>query len=133
MDLRLCLGYIEKMNNYVASTSRLFFDRGCVCEIRDTIVGQRKITYTSEELFGDTVDLEDFQCTMSELVLKVMWKSYLNGKVPYDLHVNNPEYCNDQLKITCVNEDGSPLVVSYALEDVIKIFNEVRLDQCHLE
>lgn len=70
---------------------------------------------------------------MSELVLKVMWKSYLNGKVPYDLHVNNPEYCNNQLKITCVKEDGSPLVVSYALEDVIKIFNEVRLDQCHLE
>lgn len=124
MDLKTCLGYVEKMNKKISPGSEIDIRDGHVYEYHGT-AGCNKNVYSSEDLFGHHVDLDDFKSTLDSVVDKVMWKAHQDGLVPYEMNLGNIIYSDDVLKIEYVGTDGVSGSVSFPFENVSEICKEV--------
>lgn len=122
MDLKTCLGYVEKMNKKISPESEIAIRDGHVYEYQG-IAGCNKNVYSSEDLFGHHVDLDDFKSTLDSVVDKVMWKAYQDGLVPYEMNPGNTVYSDDTLKIGYVSADGVSGSVSFPFENIVEICN----------
>lgn len=126
MDLKTCLGYVEKLNKSVPKDTKyeIVPDKGVIMVYPGGLTGNKK-SLTPEEVFGDPVDLKDFDDTLEKVVYKVMWDANENGKIPYEINLGNPESVNGSFRLEYISAGGVTGAVEHTFDEVAEICKDM--------